>query len=302
MAKLIWPEERVCAKAITLPGFSQADSNICLDFHGDPSRASLIIFSDGNHHMALQEALGLFVEQYPDVGDIYYTTTPPRVAVEMLEAGRILVGNLSISATPHIFISPPQILDRLVASRYMQMHSPFMRSRCNVFLVRKGNPKGIFAVADLIRDGVILFLSNPVTETLSYQAYADSLRNMSKREGLRLTFLDHALNENDPSKLIYGNLVHHREAPQALADDRADVAMIYYHLALRYQRIFPDMFDIVRIGKAAGTEECDPLNVVSQFNCGLVGDGGQWGLTLLDHLMSEAVADVYAKHGLTRAE
>ena len=173
-----------------------------------------------------------------------------------------------------------------------------MRSRCNVFLVRKGNPKGVFGVADLLRDGVRLFLSNPVTETLSYQAYADSLRNMAKREGLRLAFLDHARSENDPGKLVYGNLVHHREAPQTLAEDRADVAMIYYHLALRYQRIFPDMFDIVRIGKASATEECDPLNIVSQFNCGLVADGGEWGPALLDYLMSETVAEVYVKHGL----
>lgn len=301
MAKLIWPEERVCAKATTLPGFSQPDSNICLDFHGDPSRASLVVFSDGNHHMALQEALGLFVREYPDVGDIYYTTTPPRVAVEMLEAGRIFVGNLSISVTPHVFISPPKVLDRLVAGRYMQTHRPFMRSRCNVFLVRKGNPKAIFGVADLLRDGVTLFLSNPVTETLSYQAYADSLRNMAMREGFRLTFLDHERNENDPAKLVYGNLVHHREAPQALADDRADVTMIYYHLALRYQRIFPEMFDIVLIGKASTAEERDSLNIVSQFNCGLVGDGGQWGLALLNHLMSEGVAEIYVKHGLARA-
>ncbi len=300
MAKLIWPEERARANATGVPGFSQAASNICLDFHGDPAHACLAVFSDGNHHMALQEALGLFVEKNSEVGDIFYTTTPPRVAVEMLAAGRILVGNLVILANPHVFISPPQILDRLVADGYMQAHRPFMRSRGNVFLVRKGNPQNILGIADLLRDGVRLFLSNPVTETLSYQVYADSLRNLAKREGIGLAFLEHARGENDPAKLVYGDLVHHREAPQALADGRADVAMIYYHLALRYQRIFPDRFDMVRIGKASATEECDPLNIVSQFNCGLVGDGGQWGPALLEHLMSAAVAEVYVKHGLTR--
>jgi len=304
MGKLIWPEERVCATAVGVPEFAQADSNLCLDFHGDPSRARLVVFSDGNHHMALQEALGSFVGLYPGVGDIFYTTTPPRVAVEMLAAGRILVGNLGISAAPHVFISPPQILDRLVADGHMQAHRPFMRSRDNVFLVRKGNPRGILGIADLLRDGVRLFLSNPATETLSYRVYADSLRNMAQREGINLAFLEHAPNKNDPAKLVYGGLVHHREAPQALADERADVAMIYYHLALRYRRIFPELFDIVRIGNASAAEEheaCDPLNLVSQFNCGLIGDGGEWGPALLDHLMSKAVAEIYAKHGLTRA-
>jgi hypothetical protein len=71
---------------------------------------------------------------------------------------------------------------------------------------------------------------------------------------------------------------------------------------LRYQRIFPEMFDIVLIGKASTAEERDPLNIVSQFNCGLVGDGGQWGLALLNHLMSEGVAEIYVKHGLARAD
>lgn len=301
MAILNWPAERACTNAIGLPEFSQPNSNICLDFHGDPTRARLIVFADGNHHMALQETLRLFAEKYPDVGDIYYTTTTPRVAVEMLEAGRILVGNLCISTTPHVFISPPQILDRLVAGGYMQTHRPFMRSRSNVFLVREGNPKGIVGIADLLRNDVLLFISNPVTETISYRTYADSLRNMAKREGLRLAFLDHTPSKHDPAKLVYGKLVHHREAPQALADNWADVAVIYYHLALRYQRIFPELFDIVHIDKMLSTEEHDPLNVVSQFNCGLVGDGGQWGPALLEHLMSEAIAEVYEKHGLSRA-
>ena len=32
---------------------------------------------------------------------------------------------------------------------------------------------------------------------------------------------------------------HHREAPQALADGEADVAMVCYHLALRFVRVYP---------------------------------------------------------------
>ena len=301
MTKLIWPEERL--RASGAPGFSLADSNICLDFHGDPARARLVVFSDGNHHMALQEALDLFTDLYPDVGDIFYITTPPRVAVEMLQAGRILVGNLAISATPHVFISPPQILERLTAGGYMQAHRPFMRSRGNVLLVRKDNPKNILGVADLLRDKVRLFLSNPVTETMSYQVYADSLRNLAQRDGVNLAFLEHAPGKHDPARLMYGELVHHREAPQALADGKADVAMLYYHLALRYRRIFPEMFEIVEL-LGTGNDNAaadDPLNIISQFNCGLVWDGGEWGATLLDHLMSATVAEIYVNHGLARA-
>jgi len=30
-----------------------------------------------------------------------------------------------------------------------------------------------------------------------------------------------------------------------VADGRADTALVFYHLGLRYQRIFPEIFDFV---------------------------------------------------------
>ena len=54
---LIWPAERPRAPA---PGseWSQARSNVCLDFHGDPAGAQLAVFSDGNHHHASSSSFG----------------------------------------------------------------------------------------------------------------------------------------------------------------------------------------------------------------------------------------------------
>jgi len=37
----------------------------------------LVVFSDGNHHMALGECVARFLAAYPDAGDVFYTTTPP---------------------------------------------------------------------------------------------------------------------------------------------------------------------------------------------------------------------------------
>ena len=53
---LIWPAERPRATA-SGSEWSQARSNLCLDFHGDPASAQLVVFSDGNHHMALAECV-----------------------------------------------------------------------------------------------------------------------------------------------------------------------------------------------------------------------------------------------------
>lgn len=297
MAKLDWPYEGAFPLAQSTPMFKHAGSNICLDFHGDPVRARLVVFSDGNHHMALQEALGRFIAENPRVQDIFYLTTPPRVAMQMLRAGCLNIGNLNLSVKPNVFISPPAVLDQLVADGQMSSHHPFMRSTGIVFLVKKDNPKSIFSINDLLRDDVKIFLSNPVTETVSYQAYTDCLRSLSMRSGLTLEFLAHQPGRHDPAKLIYGEAIHHREAPQCLADNKADVAVVYYHLGLRYQRIFPDLFSFVWPNGAVSDQGCDH----SQFNCGLVDGGGDWGAKLLEHLSSDTVASIYRSHGLQSA-
>lgn len=296
MASLNWPDE-TARPARDEPHFAQPGSNICLDFHGDPLRAKLVVFSDGNHHMALQEALRAFLLKRPAVEDIFYTTTPPRVAVRMLRAGALDIGNLRLSVTPHVFISPPSVLDRLIAEKRMSGYRPFMRSRGVVLLVKRDNPKRIAGLRDLLRPEVKLFLSNPVNEKVSYQIYTDCLRRLALHEGVMLDFMAHAPGQPDPAKLMYGQAIHHREAPQAIADGQADVALVFYHLALRYQRIFPELFDFVWPTGSIGEQDCD----TNHFSVGLIGDGGAWGRELEDFLMTDEVTAIYAGHGLERA-
>jgi len=298
MVRLNWPDEAARPAKRDEPHFNQAGSNICLDFHGDPQRAKLVVFSDGNHHMALEEALRAFLAHNPAVEEIFYTTTPPRVAIQMLRAGCLDIGNLRLSVVPHVFISPPSVLDELVREGYMSEHRKFMRSRGVVLLLKKDNPKQIASLRDLMRDDVKLFLSNPSTEKVSYQIYTDCLRRLGGHESLTLDFLAHPPGQPNPSKLIYGESIHHREAPQAVADGRADVALVFYHLALRYQRIFPELFDFIWPTGSLGDQDCD----INFFHCGLIGDGGEWGELLFQFLFSETVTEIYRKHGLARPE
>lgn len=293
--QLCWPYEGVTPPGGGIARFVQPASNICLDFHGDPRIAQLTVFSDGNHHMALAEALTLFRAKHPAINDIFYATTPPRVIVEALKSGALSLGNLVLSVTPQVFISPASVLERLVTDGYVHEHVPFVKSRGSVMLVRKGNPKGIGGVADLARADVRIFLSNPQTETVSYQAYATTLRRIAAQNGLESGFLDAA--PGALARMVYGDCIHHREAPQCLADDRADVAVIYYHLALRYTRIFPELFELVAL-----TAEDDADQVISAIHIGLVGGGGEWGARLVEFMLSEDAAAVYRHHGLIPAQ
>jgi len=292
--QLIWPEEAATPPNADAARLVQARSNICLDFHGDLRRAQLVVFSDGNHHMALAEALALFRARQPGLVDIFYATTPPRVIVQALKSGELRLGNLALSAAPHVFISPLAVLEPLREEGYLRELRPFASGRGSVMLVRKGNPLRIVDAADLARAGLRIFLSNPVTERVSYEAYAAALRGVAAARGLDFSFLDAAPGAS--ARVVHGECIHHREAPQCLADGRADVAIVFYHLALRYVRIFPELFEMVAF--ATGGEPAAPA---SSVHLALVGDGGQWGARLAAFLLGEEVAAVYRHHGLVPA-
>jgi hypothetical protein len=293
---LDWPLEAAC---LTEPAqrWCQPDSNICLDFHGDPITAGLAVFSDGNHHMALEACLQKFRELHPKVVDIFYATTPPSVIVSLLTNGQIVLGNLTLSRLPHVFISPIGIMQKLEIDGYVASHQVFMQSRGNVLLVKKGNPKNIQGIADLLRDDVRLFISNPVTEKASYDVYEATLSGMAAESDR--TAIKTLLAEPSP-RLIHGERIHHREAPQCLLGDRADVAMVYHHLALRYTRIFPEIFEFIALDGIENNGTADPNNITTSYHIGLMGDGGHWGKPFLDFMFSDTVTTLYAEHGLQR--
>ncbi len=291
---LDWPEEQAGVDAKYFR-WAQPGSNICLDFHGDPVQAQLVVFSDGNHHMALRDCLDLFLGQNKDLSGIFYATTPPGPIVNMLRTGGLQMGNLIISVSPHVFISPPEVLDNLVADRFMSGHVPFVQNQGNVLLVKKGNPKHIFKVSDLMQGDIRLFLSNPDTEKASFTAYYNTLKAMASEQTANPGFPDEKIAQG---QVLFGKGIHHREAPQAVAEGSADVAVVFYHLTLRYLRIFPDLFDVVPLGGSVEKPEPLPGNVIGKTHIGLVGDGGVWGRRLISFLGSKQAMEIYQHHGL----
>jgi hypothetical protein len=274
-----------------IPLWEHAGSNMLLDFHGDPHTAELVIFSDGNHHMALKEALALFQRQAPKLNGIFYATTPPGPILTLLTKGRLQLGNFVLSVSPHLFIAPPQVLDRLVSKGYMNQHRPFVRNQGNVLLVKKGNPKKIKAVEDLKREGIVLFLSNPETEKASYSSYRDTLVNLSGDGAI-----ESRLN------IVYGERIHHREAPAAVMAGRADAAVLFYHLALYFSRCIADQFETVPLGGSVQRPEPLEGNPIGRTHMGLIGDGGAFGQVCLEFFMTEDVRAIYHRHGLVPLE
>ena len=296
---LSWPAEAARKPAPGEPVFRQGGAGICLDLHGDPLNAGLAVFSDGNHHMALEECAATFLEENPDVEDVFYATTPPGPLVEALATGVLHVGNLALSVSPHVFIGPTAILEALAASNAVADPRPFMRSRGNVLLVRQGNPKNIGGVADLLRHDVGMAISNPATEKASFEVYRDTLAALAETAGLDAPGLRARLSEGG-ERVVFSAAIHHRELPQLLADGAADVAMVYYHLALRYCRIFPELFDLVPLGGTREDPRPGPEQRITGYRIGLVGDGGAWGPRFLEFMLGAGAGEIYRKHGLRR--
>lgn len=287
--QLKWPLEISQNKPTQGFQWHQAGSNLCLDFHGNPTTARLVVFSDGNHHMALHACCQVFLDQNPEVIDIFYATTPPNVILQSLQQSQLSIGNLQLSVQPHVFISPPKIVDKLVAQKLMATHQPFARSRSNVLLVKKNNPKNILGVNDLLREDVNLTLSNPMTETASYEVYQQTLLAIAREQNLDAAALAQLVSKNS-ERIIFGESIHHREVPQAIYSGQADVAMVYYHLALRYSRIFPDDFEFIDLNTT--------VNVCTDYHIGKIRDGGEWGQEFIDFMLSQTAKSIYQEHGL----
>ncbi len=287
--RLNWPIE--ASRANYTDGFSwnQSGSNLCLDFHGDPIVAKLVVFSDGNHHMALEACCQAFLKNHPAVADIFYATTPPKVISESVLRGGVILGNLHLNVMPHVFISPKNILDKLVDKKQIKSHQSFARSRGNVLLIKKGNPKTINGIVDLLRDDVRLTISNPITETASYDVYKKTLLNVAQEQGLDVSAIANLINK-DSTRVVFSESIHHREVPQTLFEARADVAVVYHHLALRYTHIFPNDFEFIEIKTNAP--------VTTNYHIGLMNDSGEWGEKFLNFMLSDQAIALYKEHGL----
>ncbi len=294
---LDWPPERVSQNDAENFSWYQPESNLVLDLHGNPLAAGVTLLSDGNHHMALEEALQCFSRQYPGVDELFYVTLPPRILLSIIEQKEICPGNLCLPVTANLILSPLAVLEQLSASGKVSQYTPFMKNRGSVLLVPRGNPGNISSIDNLFRDDVRLFISNPETEKVSHRGYRDTLVNMASQLGLQSAHLAQWI-DNGSDRIMYGQSVHHREAPQALFNKQCDVAIVYYHLALRYCRIFPDQFEFIPLGGTVENPQPAPENVTSEIYMGLIEDGGEWGKTLYDFLQSQTVRDVYQKHGL----
>jgi extracellular solute-binding protein len=223
---------------------------------GTPS--GLVIFTEGNHLMVLlsDEIIGRFPSwaksqpQYADLNldNIVVVTLPQPVVVQMIRAGGIALGNLTLDVSrrsgfyPDIVMGGPDPLRQLRGLRVIEPEARFFcQNRGLALLVRKGNPLGIRGLTDVVRTGARIALPDAVNEAGSRARYRAAVDELIGKPAADAFFVAEV--SDFPGRLG----IVHRDFPEMVARGYADVALTQYHLVSYWTRIFPDHFALIPI-------------------------------------------------------
>src|SRR5690242_15268490 len=216
--------------------------------------ASLVIFTEGNHLMVLSsnDIVGEFPTwaksrpQYADLDltNIILVTLPQPILVQMIRTGRVALGNLVLDISrssgvyPDIFMGYPEPLRQLHQLGVIESRARFFcRNRGVALLVRKGNPLGIHGLADVVRTGTRIAMPDAGDVRAKCLAATEELLGRAAADALI------AAETSFPGRLG----IMHRDLPEMVARDYADVGFTWYHLVSYWAHIFPDQFEFVGV-------------------------------------------------------
>jgi len=221
---------------------------------------SLVIYSEGNHLMALLggEILGAFpvwAKARPehaglDLDNVVVVTLPQPIVVEIVRTGAIALGSLTLDMSrasglyPDIVMGGPAPLQALRKLGVLEPQARyFSRNRGRALLVRKGNPLGIHGLADVTRTGARLAQADAVEAgaRAGNRAAIEGMIGKAAADAFFATEVEHF-----PGRLG----ITHRDVPEMIARGYADVGLTQYHLISYWTRIFPDHFELVPIAGA----------------------------------------------------
>jgi hypothetical protein len=319
------------------PSLIEPTANKLNDFHGEINDCDMVLSTPGNYHMALKELWVQYLEKFPanePLKNWYYTTSPP-ISVEQIPNNLVQFGNMYARCRPQVAVGPKAVIDAL---KGLEVNGqavtkgesiPVIKNYGSVLLVKKNNPKGIKSIWDLGKKNIKIVTSNPDTETGSFTNYKNTIYDIAKNDSTPPSGWDadklfnsifnsqsssHHGNDNNhgnhnnygnQSKWISGERIHHREVPWSIAYGKADVGIIFYHLALYIVRTFPDKFEIVPLGGTA--DDPQPLLGNNQGTMHIVRIDGDWTSKQLDateklieSYMSDEFTEILQSHGLRR--
>lgn len=297
---LAWPPELPEVLPANAQPYVSEKSNIVLDLHGSVQDPDLVIFMAGNQYRVFPDLLPAFREwakeqsRYKQVRTdrIFYATTPPGRLIDAMRAGTFVLGNFWIEVRPgklwpDVFMTGARQQRRLATAKYVDSWSVYTRNRGVVLLIRAGNPKNIRGIADLARDDVRVAMSSPVREPASFESYSNTLRAQGGPQFPELIL--------KKPNTISPAAVHHRENPQFIFDDKADVAPMYYHFGDYLKSHLPQQFDYIPLPSEGNFKDEFAISVIR--NAPHPKAAAAW----LDFIRSDKAAAIYNRNGFEYA-
>jgi hypothetical protein len=252
---LVWPVVKKPASGIhAFDGHTDTVPDVVGRFGVPPS---LVIFTEGNHLMALlsDDIFGAFPAwakaqpAYADLAteNVIVVTLPQPTVVQIIRTGAVSFGNLTLDFSRAAGTFPDIVmggLDPLQQLRKLGVLEPaarnFSKSRSLALLVRKGNPLGIHGLADVERTRARFAQadSNEVAAQARSRVFVETLIGKPGSDTIFANEVEHF-----PGRLG----ITHRDVPEMIARNYADVGFSPFHLVNYWVQLFPDLFEIVPI-------------------------------------------------------
>ena len=252
--------------------------------------ADLVLFMAGNQFMAMADIVAAFRETHPEIGQIFYETLPPGMALRQILAGGAVFKDRLLRVTPDIYSAVSvDAMRRLSEAGHLAPGDfrLYLHNRLSL-MVPAGNHAGLAAVGDLGRPEIRISQPDPANEDIArhiLQMYRDA-------GGERL--VRGIMEEKRTAGTTMMTIVHHRETPQRITDRTADVGPVWA-TEIHHARSLGLPIDEVQSGATL-----DQRNRINYYICRLKSaphpENAQKFLTFI---LSSAAQAIYSRYGFT---
>jgi len=260
----------------------------------DSYTSDLVMYLAGNQFMVMQELIGDFQENNPDIETIYVETIPPGqiLNTQLLKQGEI--EGQQTAMNPDLFASVNiNHLKKLKGKGLMDKHSIYIHNKLEL-MIAEGNPKNIEGPEDLGRGDLVQSHPNPITEGIFKFYGSEMLEDLGLHE--QVTGGAECRSCWAVEGKTWFTSRHHRETPDRIEKGEADVGIVWTTEVV-HAKAEGRPIDGVAIP--------DPLNKQSKVNyaIGIMNDGRNTdnAARFLEYLSSDEAQAIYASYGFLPA-
>jgi ABC-type molybdate transport system substrate-binding protein len=250
--------------------------------------ADLVLFVAGNQFMVMEELLGIFQSQYPEINKIFYETLPPGLELKQILAGGAVFRDKLINVRPDVYASVSEAaMKQLIAKNLTSAEDYFLYLHNRIVLmIPEGNPAKIDAVQDLGRSEVRISQPNPEYEDIAFH-----IMDMYRDAGGD-TLVHRIMEEKRAEGTTILTTVHHRETPLRIEKGTVDVGPVWA-TEIKYARQKNLAVDAVEPG-----EGLDQREKINYYICPLKGAANPVnGEKFLQFIQSSRAQGIYEKYG-----